>query len=338
MTVIPGLLFADDLAFSSFTTNSLQKTLDQVLKYCREWKLKCNLNKTKILVCKKSGKLKKDERWFVNDYQIEVVNEVNYLGVLLESTGGWNRQRCSVIAKGTQTLVAIDKCLARTPDMRVATLENIYEMCESRMMYGVQMWGLEGGWKQIDKIHSRFCKVTLGMPRSAANNVAELELGRVSRRGKVLNRITKFWLRLLGMDSLELIKLCYEWQMKNLKVDSWAKKLKDELEKMGLAYISQNQTEINVNICNIIRESWNDIQKQNMFADLNVKVSLTFYRQVKCEWGKEWYIDKRTRKERIGVIWLKAGIWKLKGIRRGLGKGRCPLFGGEDDEKHILLK
>jgi hypothetical protein len=72
------------------------------------------------------------------------------------------------------------------------------------------MWGLEGGWKQIDKIHSRFCKVTLGIPRLAANNAAELELGRVSRRGKVLNKITKYWLHLLRMDSSELVKMCYE--------------------------------------------------------------------------------------------------------------------------------
>jgi hypothetical protein len=35
---------------------------------------------------------------------------------------------------------------------------------------------------------------------------------------------------------------------------------------------------------------------------------------------------------------LKAGIWKLKWIRRGLEKGRCPLCGGEEDAKHILLK
>jgi hypothetical protein len=156
------MLFADDLAFSSFTINSLQKTIDQVLEHCREWKLKCNLNKTKTLVCKKGGKLKKDEKWFVNDYQIEVANEINYLRISLESTVCWNRQRRNMIAKGNQTLVDIDKCLARTPDIRVTTLENIYEMsCESRMMYGIEMWDLEGGWKQIDNIHNRFCKVTL---------------------------------------------------------------------------------------------------------------------------------------------------------------------------------
>jgi hypothetical protein len=46
------------------------------------------------------------------------------------------------------------------------------------------------------------------------------------------------------MDSLESVKMCYEWQMNNLK-GGWAKKLK-ELEKIGLAYIWQNQTVINV--------------------------------------------------------------------------------------------
>jgi hypothetical protein len=28
------------------------------------------------------------------------------------------------------------------------------------------------------------------------------------------------------------------------------------------------------------------------------------------EWGKESYTDECTRKERIGIIWLKAGTWK----------------------------
>jgi hypothetical protein len=33
------------------------------------------------------------------------------------------------------------------------------------------------------------------------------------------------------MDSSELVKMCYEWQLNNLKVDGWAKRLKDELKK-----------------------------------------------------------------------------------------------------------
>jgi hypothetical protein len=33
------------------------------------------------------------------------------------------------------------------------------------------------------------------------------------------------------VDSLETVRACYEWQIKNLKVDGWAKKLEEELEK-----------------------------------------------------------------------------------------------------------
>jgi hypothetical protein len=59
---------------------------------------------------------------------------------------------------------------------------------------------------------------------------------------------------------------------------------------------------------------------------------------MKHKWGKECYIEKCTRKERMGIIRWKAGIWKLRGIRRGFERARCPLCLGEEDAKHIILK
>jgi hypothetical protein len=53
---IPGLMFAADLAIGSFTVNGLKRGTDQIVKYCGDWNLKCNLKKTKILVFKKGGK------------------------------------------------------------------------------------------------------------------------------------------------------------------------------------------------------------------------------------------------------------------------------------------
>jgi hypothetical protein len=51
-------------------------------------------------------------------------------------------------------------------------------------MCGIEIWGLNGGLKEIDKIHSRFSKIRVEVPRFAEINVAELELGRNSTRGK----------------------------------------------------------------------------------------------------------------------------------------------------------
>jgi hypothetical protein len=60
-------------------------------------------------------------------------------------------------------------------------------------------------WKEIDKIHGRFCNKILGVPRRAANGAAEIELGRDSRRGKTMSLTLKYWQRILCMDNQELV-------------------------------------------------------------------------------------------------------------------------------------
>jgi hypothetical protein len=40
----------------------------------------------------------------------------------------------------------------------------------------------------------------------------------------------------------------------------------------------------------------------------------------------------------MGAAWFRAGIWKLRGMRKGLEIGRCPLCNGKEDAIHILLK
>jgi hypothetical protein len=64
--------------------------------------------KTKTLVCKKGGKLKKNERWFLENRQTEVLKEIDYLGVTLESSGGWSKQKAKQKVKPIQSLVAIE--------------------------------------------------------------------------------------------------------------------------------------------------------------------------------------------------------------------------------------
>jgi hypothetical protein len=80
-----------------------------------------------------------------------VADETNCLGVTFESSG-W---KLKTIAKGNQTSVAGHKCLVRTPHSRVKILENIYEMINKpRIIYGIDMWGLDRQWKGTDKTHS----------------------------------------------------------------------------------------------------------------------------------------------------------------------------------------
>jgi hypothetical protein len=59
---------------------------------------------------------------------------------------------------------------------------------------------------------------------------------------------------------------------------------------------------------------------------------------MKQEWAREEYIVCCTRDERSGLAWFKTSIWKLRGMRKGFEKGRCPLCSEDEDAIHILLK
>jgi hypothetical protein len=59
---------------------------------------------------------------------------------------------------------------------------------------------------------------------------------------------------------------------------------------------------------------------------------------MKLLWDREGYVMCGSSNDRRGLAWFRAGIWKLRGTRRGLEIGRCPLCNGEEDAVHILIK
>jgi hypothetical protein len=108
---------------------------------------------------------------------------------MLESTGNWNKQKMLAKAKVYQVLIAIDKFISVTPNIKVHMPENIYAMvCESKIIHGFEVWGLKESWEEVDEVHSIFCKKLIGIPNCAANGFYEMELGRETRRGKCIGQ------------------------------------------------------------------------------------------------------------------------------------------------------
>jgi hypothetical protein len=58
---------------------------------------------------------------------------------------------------------------------------------------------------------------------------------------------------------------------------------------------------------------------------------------MKQKLGREEYVEFCSRKERNGLAWMKAGVWKLRGIGRGWVKGTCPQGRANENAKYILL-
>lgn len=69
--------------------------------------------------------------------------------------------------------------MSRAPNIKCKILGNTYEMlCEPRIMYGVELCGLEEDWNQIVADQYRFCKKLLGSSKCTAKVITERELER----------------------------------------------------------------------------------------------------------------------------------------------------------------
>ena len=70
------LLYADDIIiFFSESAEGLQKGLDILKDYCDKWKLIVNTNKTKIMIFRKGGTLRKKLNFDYNGENIDIVKK-----------------------------------------------------------------------------------------------------------------------------------------------------------------------------------------------------------------------------------------------------------------------
>ena len=64
-----ALLYADDIALISKSAHGLQRALDIINTYCYKWKLKININKTKIMIFN-ARKINSVSKWEMRPFQL----------------------------------------------------------------------------------------------------------------------------------------------------------------------------------------------------------------------------------------------------------------------------
>ena len=104
------LLFADDMAILGKSPAEVQSHLDNLYLYCNSWGLSVNTAKTIIMVFRKRGGLKENEKWTYNGNVIEVVDNFNYLGTVLNYTGSFKLNQEHLVGK---TLKAMNTLLTK---------------------------------------------------------------------------------------------------------------------------------------------------------------------------------------------------------------------------------
>ena len=64
LLLVNCLMYADDIVLLSNSKEGLQNSLFNLKEFCDSWNLKINIEKTKIIIFNRSGKLLKNYRQF----------------------------------------------------------------------------------------------------------------------------------------------------------------------------------------------------------------------------------------------------------------------------------
>ena len=68
----------------------MQSALDKLNTYCDKWNLDINVEKTKIMIFNKSGRMLKQHKFLINNTHISATDTYKYLGTIFKPSGSFS--------------------------------------------------------------------------------------------------------------------------------------------------------------------------------------------------------------------------------------------------------
>ena len=206
---IDCLLYADDFILFSSSSIGLQQRLNSLSKFCKDWCLDVNVEKTKILIFNKTGRLC-NESFDFDNAQLECVQHYRYLGVYFSASGVFSYGIDDIYQKASKASFKITKSTA-SADPSIQTSINLYDhLIKPIVLYASEIWGifktntarckknddflLESIYAEniADKSHIRFLKYILGVNKNASNLAVLSETGRYPLYISIVLSIVKY--------------------------------------------------------------------------------------------------------------------------------------------------
>lgn len=218
-----SLMFADDLMLISSSALDLQHSINVLSKHANDWKLKVNIEKTKIMIFNKQGRVDREPVFKFNNHLIDIVDKQTYLGLTLTTSGRFTYAREALVKKGLKILATIRRMLSNCDFIPVALYCKLFDsLVKPAILYGCEIWGPEllqyktpFDKSAIEQFHLKFCKIILGLPWYTSNVASRAELGRFPLISEIQCNIYSYYLRLKYNIGNDLLKHAFNYAMSN---------------------------------------------------------------------------------------------------------------------------
>ena len=344
------LLFADDAVIFSESVEGLQTSLDSLESYCKKWNLQVNISKTKIMVFRKGGNLRQNEKWTYAGENIEIVSNFNYLGIVLSSGGSFVKATNTLVGKALKAMHAL---LSITKEMQVPVkiMFNLFDsFVGSILNYSCEVWGFATA-ENIERVHRKFCKWLVNVKMSTKNLYLAGEFGGFPLYIGRNVRIVKYWLNLHSSRSSNCIlqtlnKLARNEVEMDPSISSWTAKVKLLLEHNGFPDVWMYPESVNINMfIPIFQNRLRDVFITEWNHGLSLSSSSMLYKEMKQSFEMSPYLlIIQNKKHRNAIAKLRLSSHQLN-IETGRHTNierldrKCNLCNLDDleDEYHFTL-
>ncbi|XP_033745472.1 uncharacterized protein LOC117330985 [Pecten maximus] len=343
------LMYADDTVLFTEDANDLQNMLDCLQTYSDKWNLTVNINKTKIVVFRKSKRLTPTEHWTFQGKDIDVVHTFCYLGLVFNYNGRFTVAHNTLASQGRKAYYLL-KSRIKNYMLNAETKLSLFDTYVSCILnYCCEVWGHHPAPK-IEAVHLLFLKGLLNVKKTVNSSMVYFETGRYSLHVQRKIMIMKYWLKLLKTNNC-ILKSCYvallELNIKkpNCKLN-WVYEIKDDLCRHGFNYVWIAQ---NVNnekhFLELYTQRLHDIFIQDLHSSFNNSSKCQIYKYLANYFELQYYLTKSLNsktKQILSKYRMQAHSLHIESGRYNAvprGERICTVCNNNDieDEMHFIL-
>ena len=328
-TTLNCLMYADDLVIMSQTAHGLQNSLDKLSEYCLKWKLSVNIDKTKVMIFNKSGRLLSNYSFKFDTHDIQLCQEYSYLGIVFTPSGSFTKAIKLLYEKASKAFFKIRTHLYDSSASCGSKL--FFSLIRPILCYGCEVWspyllkGLNNDnfIKICDKInsetlHVKLCKLILGVHRKASNNAVRGELGSYPLLLFMLSLSLKYWWKLnndcmFGTKSLVIKALIENRKLQTNNYFTWSNGIKsicnlinqsDVWDKPNILCKSTLTNVVLTQLQHVYSDKW-------YFCVTNNSPKLRTYCTYKANFEQENYVNFLNKAARSAFCKLRISAHKL---------------------------
>lgn len=340
------ILYADDTVLLAESKEDLQKQLDNLYTFCELWKLKVNIDKTKIVIFSR-GRLPDNLSFRYDNIVLEIVNEFNYLGLTLARSGSFLTAKKANIKKATTAMYGIIK-KGRFHNLSIECQLQLFDkIVQPILLYGCEIWGA-GDNRIVERVHLKFCKLLLHLKSSTPDYMVYGELGRYPLDISIKLRMINYWSKMLSGKPEKLPLVLYKLCLRKYILGShmiWLSSIKNILDSCGLSYIWDTQNFISPSwLYSSVKQCIIDQFNQEWISYVQNSPKALNYRLFKENFEFENYLNVLDHKKAINMcrfrttnhnLPIEVGRWR--NINRN--ERKCILCNSDDigDEFHYLF-